>query len=49
MNAHFVVSLIGAAAAAASAVCWIISARIEVPNNIDTFIGLLLEAVGQNR
>ena len=38
MNLRFPVSLIGAAAAFVSATCWTISARIEVPNNIDTIV-----------
>ena len=33
--------MIGAAVALIAAACWFYSARIEVPNNIDTIVGEL--------
>jgi hypothetical protein len=38
MSLHTLVSVIGAAAALVAAVCWLYSALIEVPNNIDTIV-----------
>jgi len=41
MTAHYLFNVIGAVAALIAAVCWFYSARIEMPDNIDTFIGEL--------
>ena len=41
MSVHYFANVIGTIAALIAAACWLYSARIEVPNNIDTIVGEL--------